>query len=351
MTINPRQSLRAALVPLALGLFATSACKQAPRSAGAELRRSRSALNCSTALPDGPRTFDLWARAGQVALQGRPDPLAVWGYASSDAEVPAAPGGPVLVVRQGDLVTVTLHNALAEPTALLFQGQQLAPDLAGAAAGADKAYTFTAGAPGTYLYEAGLLANAQHQVAMGLYGALVVRPAAGSCQAYGADTAFDYESVLVLGEIDPALNAAPAAFDMRNYAPKYFLINGLPYPQTQALDFDAPGKTVLLRYVNAGIQHHSMALLGLRQELIATGGSPRAAPASLIAETIAPGQTQDMLVRIPAATAAGTRFALYDGSLKLHNNGGPGFGGMLTFLTVGAPAAPIARGNPGGGAK
>ena len=43
---------------------------------------------------------------------------------------------------------------------------------------------------------------------MGLYGALVVRPATAG-QAYDdAATAFDDEAVLVLSEIDPALNNA-----------------------------------------------------------------------------------------------------------------------------------------------
>ena len=37
-------------------------------------------------------------------------------------------------------------------------------------------YTFTATTPGTTIYEAGPTENARHQVAMGLYGALVVRP-------------------------------------------------------------------------------------------------------------------------------------------------------------------------------
>ena len=59
---------------------------------------------------------------------------------------------------------------------MLFQGQAMVPDTAGAAAGGTKTYNFTATNPGTFLYEAGLLPNAEHQAAMGLYGALIVRP-------------------------------------------------------------------------------------------------------------------------------------------------------------------------------
>ncbi len=110
--------------------------------------------------------------------------------------------------------------------------------------------------------------------------------------------------MLVLSEIDPALNnsANPAAFDMRNYAPRYFLINGKPYPNTAPIA-SAAGNKVLLRYVNAGAKHHSMAVLGLRQVFVAKDGSPLPTlNHNVAAETLAPGQTGDAIVTIPAAT-------------------------------------------------
>ena len=70
--------------------------------------------------------------------------------------------------------------------------------------------------------------------------------------------------MLVLGEIDPALNNAAnkLAFDMRNFKPKYFTINGKAYPATASDPDCTAGNTVLLRYVNAGISYHSMSVLG-----------------------------------------------------------------------------------------
>ena len=292
--------------------------------------------------------ISLYAGAGSTTLPGSSTPVPVWGY-TANGSTPTSPGGPTLIVNQDDVVTVTLTNNLTENTALLFQGQDMIPDLTGAAAGGGtKSYTFTASRPGTYLYEAGLLPNAQHQVAMGLYGALVVRPVDGTTpianQAYAsASTAFDEEAVLVLSDIDPALNnnANPAAFDMRNYAPKYFLINGQVYPNTTPIP-TAAGNKVLLRYVNAGLQAYSMTLLGLRQNAIAVDGSPFAYGRTVVAESIAPGQTADMIVSVPAAAAGDSKFALYDGNLMLHNNkannAAGGFGGMLTFLTIGGTA-------------
>ena len=62
---------------------------------------------------------------------------------------------------------------------LTFPGQMgVIADLVGVAAGSVVTYTFSSAQPGTFLYEAGLTPNGPRQVAMGLYGGLVVRPPA-----------------------------------------------------------------------------------------------------------------------------------------------------------------------------
>ncbi len=279
--------------------------------------------------------IDLCAKSGTMTM---PDgaTITVWGYVDCSVNPAlAAPGGPTIYANQGDLLTITLHNGLTEQTALLFQGQVMPPDRVGVAPGGVKAYSFPATAAGTYLYEAGLLANAQHQVAMGLYGALIVRPATTD-QAYAAaTTTYNDEAVVMLSEIDAHLNnsATPATFDLRNYTPQYWLINGQAYPNTLNIP-TAAGHKVLLRYVNAGLQHHSMALLGLNQTVIALDGSLLIYAHGMVAETIAPGQTVDVITTVPATAGADSKFALYDGNLLLNNNGGAGFGGLLTFLTT-----------------
>lgn len=285
-----------------------------------------------------PVTIDLCATAGAAALPGGGS-AAIWGYAPGDcsAQTPAASPGPILVVNAGDEVTVVLHNNLPEATSLSFPAQQLPSDRTGAAPGGAAVYTFVAGEPGTYLYEAGLTNNGPHQVGMGMVGVLIVRPAAAGQVYDDPATAYDDEAVVVLGELDPALNGAPATFDMRAYAPKYWLINGKAFPNTDAIATDA-GRRLLVRYVNAGQQHHSMTALGLTQTLIGSNGKRLAYPTHLAAHTLAPGQTAEVLINVPAAAVAGTRFPLYDATLLLHNNGAPGFGGMLTHIvTQGSP--------------
>ena len=129
----------------------------------------------------------------------------------------------------GRPVTVVLHNTLPEPTSIVFPGQtgvkadgnpaQPQFDTAPATltsmvqpAAADDGsvtYTFTAGSPGTYLYETGT--DVDKQMQMGLYGALVVRPAGHPDQVNDrADSAFnpDHEYVFLLSEVDPDLHLA-----------------------------------------------------------------------------------------------------------------------------------------------
>ena len=218
----------------------------------------------------------------------------------------------------------------------------MVPDTTGAAPGTTKVYTFVASKPGTFLYEAGLLPRAQHQVAMGLYGALVVRPtrhAASGRPTADASTAFNNEQVLVLSEIDPALNASPSTFDMRDFKPAYFLINGTVYPDTPLIGDETqrhqPGNKVLLRYVNAGAKHHSMAMLGRAADGDRRGRQPAAVPAHAGGQDDRPGADGRRDRHRSGLGAPGSKFAVYDGNLMLHNAGvDNAFGGMMTFVKV-----------------
>jgi hypothetical protein len=335
----PRAGLPAA-APLTLAPVNPAAAPQGPLPQTGCLRTG-TAASC-----------DLWAKTGTVTLPGAAAPVPIWGFAATAAD-PAAVPGPVLVVSVGDTVTITIHNGLAQPLSLALPAVTGVPaDLTGAAPGASRGYTFTAGRPGTFLYEAGHTPDGARQVAMGLVGALLVRPPAaadGSVSGYGdATSTYQDEAVLVLSEVDPALNtsADPLSFDLRTFAPKYRLINGRAFPETQRIATDV-GRKVLLRYVNAGVQTHSMSLLGVGQYLLATNARPRAFSYPVAAETIPPGATLDTLVTLPTG-ADGSAYPLYEAAGQLNNAGQrygapvPGqsqpqaFGGMLTFLDTNA---------------
>ena len=119
--------------------------------------------------------------------------------------------GPELRVREGDVVRVTLRNALTEPTTIHWHGIPVpfamdgVPELTQPAVppGGTFVYEFVAGVPGTYWYHS----HVAYQFERGLFGALVVEPARESL-------AYDREFTLVLDDwlrdaANPVASAMP----------------------------------------------------------------------------------------------------------------------------------------------
>jgi FtsP/CotA-like multicopper oxidase with cupredoxin domain len=283
-------------------------------------------------------TIELCAKTGVLTL---PSPaggtVPIWGFGR-----PSTPGdcssatagrpGPLLEVAVGDNVTLSVANGLASPLQLeipgLASGGTVAPGTTGT-------LTFTAERPGTYLYESD--GDAGRQTAMGLAGALLVRPATPN-NAYGpAGTAYDEEQVVVLDAVDPAFEAAPGTFDLTGFTPTYWLLNGKAYPDTLPGITAAPGSRLLLRYVNAGFDNSTMALLGTHQRVVARDARLVPQPFDAVAETVPAGGTEDTIVTMPtSAPPVAAGFALYNRQLRLSNGElttpTPAPGGALTFV-------------------
>ncbi len=202
-------------------------------------------------------TFILNTQTGYILL---PDgnTMFMWGYSLSGQ--PFQHPGPVLCVNQGDQVTITLQNSgLSESASIAFPGQDevkangapVQPQFDGsgqmtsltdvAPPGGSITYTFTASNPGSYIYESGT--NPEKQVRMGLFGALIVRPSQGADFAYNrTDSQFDTneEFLVLLSEIDPYQHQAAEQgrnFNLNNYHPRYWLINGRGFPDSIADNF------------------------------------------------------------------------------------------------------------------
>jgi FtsP/CotA-like multicopper oxidase with cupredoxin domain len=311
----------------------------------------------SSSAAAAPVSVNLCATAGTVTMPGGV-PVPVWGFSDGGtgpapdcSAVTAGLPGPVLSVNEGDTVTVNVTNALPAGTpaaphelSLEIPGVDFAAGPATAAVGGTLSRTFTAARPGTFLYASG--GDAGRQAAMGLYGALIVRPATGGVpipgQAYHpAATAFDVEATLVLSALDPAFNAAPDTFDMKNYTATYWLINGKAYssdPGNTTTPVSASaGQRVLLRYVNAGFDNTTMLLLGVHERVAARSAYLLNNPFDAVAETIPAGSTEDAFVTVPAAAPPTPNgFPLYNRQLHVTNGAltgpTPAAGGMLTFI-------------------
>ena len=283
--------------------------------------------------------IELCAVPGTAPLPGG-GLVPIWGFGT-----PTTPGdcstasaglpGPQLTATAGDVVTITVRNALPAGHTVSFEipGVAFNPGPTDAASGAAVSRTFTA-QPGTYLYQSG--GDAGRQEAMGLSGALLVRTTTPN-QAYAsATTAYDVESVLVLTAIDPAFNAAPETYDLHNYRATYWLINGRSYPDVPAITA-ATGQRVLLRYLNAGYDNTSMTLLGAHEQVVARDAGLLTNQVSASTETIPAGATEDAIVVVPTGTPPSAHgFPLFN--RQLHVTSGPQTGtspignGMLVFI-------------------
>ncbi len=255
-SIRRRGRPSAVLVAVALAVAATVPAGILPSAARAATATNRVGVVCTTDASPNP-TFTLTTRTGYINL---PDGTTAFMWGFSSGSDPFQHPGPVLCVNQGDTVTVILTNTLSKPVSISFPGQEgvlangvpAQPEFDGggaltsltttaAAGGGSVTYSFVASNPGTYIYESGT--DPSIQVRMGLFGALLVRPTMGAGYVYNrADSAFNTstEFLAILSEIDPYLNEAvrrARPFNMKNYHPRYWLINGRGFPDSIADNF------------------------------------------------------------------------------------------------------------------
>ena len=159
--------------------------------------------------------------------------------------------GPVVHVRQGQTVEMTLTNGAAIPHSIDFHAARIAPNVAfkDVAPGDSFTFRFKANDPGVFMYHCGTKPVLAH-IANGMYGALVVEPAKALPKA-------DQEYVLVASEwyLTGDGIAEPASLDMakaRAMEPDWTTFNGYANQYvTHPLTAD-PGETVRFWVVAAG---------------------------------------------------------------------------------------------------
>src|SRR5215207_868018 len=124
------------------------------------------------------RTVEFTLTAAPARLSLRPG--ATSDVLAYNGQVP----GPTLELREGDRVVVHFRNELSEPTTIHWHGLHIPASADGSpfhpvAPGKQHDYVFTipAGSAGTYWYHPHPHHRTGHQVAKGLYGAIIVRAA------------------------------------------------------------------------------------------------------------------------------------------------------------------------------
>jgi hypothetical protein len=297
-------------------------------------------------------TFDLVAGP---ATKTMPDGkvIAMWGFGLVGGAITVP--GPVLTVPVGDTnLTINLTNNLPEAVSILIPGLAYTgtparnPDgrarslTVETAPGATGVYTWTwpNNRPGTLLYQSG--SHPAVQVQMGLYG--VAKKDFATGQAYNSASAtYASEIIMVVSEIDPAVHEAVATNNFGpgkamtstiDYQPKYFLVNGDPFPGgTSPIPAGTTNQSTLIRFLNAGIITHNMVAQGLNMNLLAEDGYLYPFPKQQYSAVLPAGKTMDAMITTPATAAY---FPIYDRRLNLTNKGAASPGGMVGYLEVAA---------------
>ena len=182
-----------------------------------------------------------------------------------DVEIQVAPGikysawawaggapGPVIHVRQGQLVKITLTNSGAIPHSVDFHAARIAPDKAfgDVMPGKSVSYSFRANDPGVFMYHCGTKPVLMH-IANGMYGAIVVEPKPGVMPHA------DRNYVLVASEwyLSSDGLSKPAQFNMAKAharQPDWMTFNGYAGQYVKHPLTANPGETVRFWVMDAG---------------------------------------------------------------------------------------------------
>lgn len=255
------------------------------------------AATSSAAPPPQVREFTL--TAGEFDHEIMPGTtVKAWGY---NGQVP----GPEIRVREGDTVRITLVNNLPVGTTIHWHGIRNTPEMDGPA-GLNQApvepdeefvYEFIADAAGSRMYHSHT--DVTNQVALGLYGPLIVEPRK-------PNKTYDREHTYMLSEWDmeltPDVATGKAPIGPRDAALRggelgtdLFLMNGHAHDAIDPLTI-AEGEHVLVRLMNIGNVPHPIHTHGHSFKIVATDGNPVPEAAQLTKDTvlIGPGERYDI---------------------------------------------------------
>jgi FtsP/CotA-like multicopper oxidase with cupredoxin domain len=254
----------------------------------------------------------------------------VWQFNDPDGSGPGELTSGLLV-QEGDTVNVTVENNVYRPINFIIPG--VLNNSRAVYPGRSRTYSFIAPAAGSYMYYDNFRGKTGR--AMGLSGPLVVVPANGSQTLYSGGPGFDRQYTLVLNELDDRLNAAVynrKPYDMADYEPNYFFVNGLSYPKT-ADDDDtrvamSMGEKVAIRFINTGLITSPQHFHGYHVNVANRDGVPETSVIAKDTVVVDVGECVDVILPVdqpgvyplhthfvPGVTANGTYLNPYGGAM------------------------------------
>ena len=213
--------------------------------------------------------------------------------------------GPEIRVREGDRVRITLRNELPVGTTIHWHGVNLPPEMDGPVGlnqaavepGETFVYEFVATPAGTRWYHSH--ADPTVQIALGLYGPLIVEPRESK-------PSYDREFTYMLNEWDleltpdVAMGKAPRGVGDQllrggELGTDLFLMNGRAHESIPPITL-AEGERIRIRLINAGNLPHAIHTHGHSFKIVATDGNDVPTGMELTKDTvlIGPGERYDL---------------------------------------------------------
>src|SRR5690554_3788597 len=277
-------------------------------------------LGATLALPLHAETVkvEMMVKEVDIAIDNAGNTRRMWTY---EGAIP----GPVVRVRQGDLVQFSLHNHAdnGNSHSMDFHAARLdvLDEFGEVSPGDSKDFEFHADYPGVFVYHCGADSMSEH-ISRGMYGVIIVDPAEGYSEDYPEP---DREYILVQGDLFADGTAAEDITMGTGW--ENALINGKVFhydpvhDQNASLTLEAkPGERVRIFYVNAAI-NESVALHPIAGiwDRVWDNGNPKNISYGLQTVDIAPahGMVLDM---IPPA-GRDSNNAIVDHRMKKAMNG------------------------------
>jgi len=208
--------------------------------------------------------------------------------------------GPRIEVTEGDRLRIKVKNGLPESTTVHWHGLVLPNEMDGPAEitqdpiepGEAFTYAFTAGQPGTFFYHTH--DHPDRQQALGLYGALIIKPKDVSRDARYR---YQHDVVIQLQEWLEREGYTYPAMLMEGSLPNFFTINGKAYPETEPIRMRV-GERLRVRFIGSQNNFvHPMHIHGGPFEIVETDGNPVPDGARFLKDTInvGPGERWDVI--------------------------------------------------------
>jgi FtsP/CotA-like multicopper oxidase with cupredoxin domain len=242
--------------------------------------------------------------------------------------------------------------------------------------GSSLTYYYKINDPGTYMYHCHV--EAAEHMQMGMLGSLYVKAGQNgtvfnykgrdfSMFAYNdgdGSTGYDREYPIQIGSFDSAFHDASLSVQPLPFATmfdNYPMLNGRGYPDTvnpgaltppdenggkisqleSTLITASPGESVLLRISNLNVTRlYTLGILGISMRVVGKDAKLLRGPDgkdlyyNTSSVTVGGGESFDVILDIPAGTAAGTTYFLYTTNLNYLSNDADQFGGMMTEIRI-----------------